>query len=261
MRYTKVVKEEHISLLAEPGSKYIGHVSPASASSENVTGEIFSFLNDEKVSKDFKAVGTDATNVNTGWKGGVIQAIEEHLALPLQWLICMLHLNELPFRHLFRHLDGRTTGPRAFKGPIGQQLKDSIKLTIVKFKKISCKLPTLPKDISTDQKYLYNMCLAISTGKCSETLAMTLPGNICHSRWLTTANNILRLYVGTAKPSKNLIILTKYILKVYAPVWFSIKTKSKCFNGASNLHQLIASCRYLPSYLKQIIHPVLQRNT
>ena len=28
----------------------------------------------------------------------------------LQWIVCSLHLNELPFRHLFDAIDGRTTG-------------------------------------------------------------------------------------------------------------------------------------------------------
>ena len=41
---------------------------------------------------------------------------------------------------------------------------------------------------------------------------------MAHSRWLTTANRILRLYVSTDKPSQALKIIIEYIMKVYAPV-------------------------------------------
>lgn len=260
VRYTSVVKEEHFSVLAEPGGEYIGHVSVASGSASAITGEIFDYLNRENIPKDFDAVGCDSTNVNTGWENGIIRSIETCLQRPLQWLICLLHLNELPLRHLLQRLDGPTTGPNAFKGPIGRGLKNSTKLPLAKFKKIPCKLPTLPNDISTDQKYLYNICTAISTGKCSDRLAQMHPGNICHSRWLTIANHILRTYVGTARPSKVLVTLTTFIIKVYAPNWFAIKTMPNCYNGAVIYHKFLTSTRYLPVYLKKIVDPVLRRN-
>jgi len=68
------------------------------------------------------AVGCDGTNVNTGNAGGIIALLEKHLNKPLQWLVCQLHANELPLRHLLKYLDGETCGPRAFKGVIGKQL-------------------------------------------------------------------------------------------------------------------------------------------
>ena len=49
-------------------------------------------------------------------------------------------------------------------------------------------------------------------------------------------------------------------MPVYAPVWFYIKTKPKCYNGSVHLHKLIKLSRYLPAYLKKIVDPVLQRN-
>ncbi|GBL76681.1 hypothetical protein AVEN_53379-1 [Araneus ventricosus] len=45
--------------------------------------------------------------INTGWKNGVIHRIENHVGRPLQ-SICVLHFDELPFRHIFQHIDGRT---------------------------------------------------------------------------------------------------------------------------------------------------------
>ena len=34
----------------------------------------------------------------------------------------MMHINELPLRHLFAEIDGPTSSPNAFKGPIGKRL-------------------------------------------------------------------------------------------------------------------------------------------
>lgn len=42
--HRKTIVEEHISLLQEPGSKYIGHVTPASGSSKDIKHSIVSFL-------------------------------------------------------------------------------------------------------------------------------------------------------------------------------------------------------------------------
>ncbi|GBN62338.1 hypothetical protein AVEN_243262-1 [Araneus ventricosus] len=44
---------------------------------------------------------------------------------PLQWLVCQLHANELPLRHLFAHVDRTTTGPRSLTGEIRKSLERS----------------------------------------------------------------------------------------------------------------------------------------
>lgn len=55
-----------------------------------------------------------AFSTNTGWKNGVLRNIEVMCKRPLQWFVCLLHFNKLPYRHLFEHLDGTTTGPASF---------------------------------------------------------------------------------------------------------------------------------------------------
>ena len=87
------------------------------------------------------------------------------------------------------------------------------------FQKINCILPEIEsKELSKDQKYLYEMCLAISSGECPLELVHCGPGKMSHARWLTTANRLLRLYAGTPDPTENLITLAEFILKVYALV-------------------------------------------
>lgn len=177
--------------------------------------------------------------------------------------MCLLHANELPLRHLFEHLDGKTTGPRSFTGVIGKALKGCENLPVVQFTSIACELPEISKsrsDLSTDQLYLYEICDAVSRGQCDVSLAKRNPGKIVHSRWLTTANRILRLYVSTSEPSHNLRILADFVIRVYAPMWFEIKTKPFCVYGSKHLHKMITLSRYLPANLKKIVDPVLQRN-
>jgi len=261
--YRNKITEEHITLIREPGSRFMGHCTPVNGTSISIKNSIISYLktNDICTSK-LLVIGCDGTVVNTGSKGGVIRLIEEQLNKPLQWVICQLHANELPLRHLFQHLDGKTSGPRGFSGALGKQLENCHKLPVKKFKPIKGNMPFLETaiDLSTDQKYLFNICVSIINGECSIDLARTNPGKQAHSRWLTTANRILRLYISTETPEENLITLTEFILKVYAPMWFHIKMKSFCSLGSKHVWQTIKFSRYLPKNYQKIIDPVIQRN-
>lgn len=262
--YKKVVMEEHISLISEPGSSFIGHTSPLSGSAKCIQRSIVHFLEEKNIStENLAAIGCDATVVNTGHKGGVIHLFEMHLGRPLQWLICMLHVNELPLRHLIQNIDGTTSGPNAFSGNIGKSLVNCEKRRTIQFaaipSDITCDSVTL-KDLSTDQKYLLEICRAVSDGICPEDLASRHPGKLSHSRWLTTANRILRLYISTDNANAELRILATYVAQVYAPMWFTIKQSPSCVNASRHLWKLIELSRCQPDKVKTVIHPVIQRN-
>lgn len=114
-------------------------------------------------------------------KAGIIKLLESKLQRPLQWLVCQLHANELTLRHLFEHLDGTTTGPKSFSGPIGKTLNNCEYLPVKTFSAITCCLPDITKardDLSTDQLYLLEMCQGISKGQFDERLAKCKPGKI-----------------------------------------------------------------------------------
>jgi hypothetical protein len=190
---------------------------------------------------DVSVVGCDGTNVNTGVHGGVIRLLELHLKRPVQWFICLLHANELPLRHLFTYLDGNTQGPSSFSGSIGKALVKCEYLEIVNFNPIC--LSNLPEnmceDLSTDQDLFLKLCKGVSSGKIHQELAARKPGPLSHSRWLTAAIRVLRLYISTETPTNNLIILATFIMKVYSPVWFHIKCKPSCREGAKHLFRMI----------------------
>lgn len=262
--HRKTITEEHISIISEPDSKYIGHLSINSGNAATIQKSIADFL-EITYRSEFRstlvAIGCDGTAVNTGQKNGVIVLLEKQLNRPLQWFVCLLHANELPLRHLFTSLDGTTTGPNSFSGNIGKKLEKCLDLKVEAFQPIPIELPEMNIDLlSTDQKYLYQMCSAISTGTVSSNLANKEPGKVVHSRWLTFANRILRLYIGTAKPTKNLKELVTFIMKVYAPTWFDIKTKSSCKYGPIHLFNMVKRCLYLRDNLKSIVLKTIQRN-
>lgn len=261
-QHRRTIVEEHITLIQEPGSVYIGHTTPCSSSAKSITNSMFNFLAENNYDLDqLLALGCDGTVVNTGSKNGVISQIELRLNRPIQWLICQLHSNELPLRHLFNFLDGGTSGPRGYVGPIGKLLETCHNLPVIRFEPIACDLPeVVTAELSTDQNYLYQICTAISKGECSLDLSNLSPGKLAHSRWLTTANRILRLYVASENPSSNLQELTKFIQNVYAPTWFDIKFNPSCKHGAKNVWKTIKRSRYLKAELKNIIDPVIQRN-
>lgn len=104
--------------------------------------------------EELLVVGCDGTVINTERKGGVIRCLEDKLGRSLQWIICLLHFNELPFRSLFEVIDGVTSGPKSFTGPIGLKLNCE-SLPVVCYKKIDCNLSEISSaDLSKDQKYL-----------------------------------------------------------------------------------------------------------
>lgn len=256
--------EEHVTLLQEPGSIYIGHITPANGKASSIKEKIMEHLNRKEIAtNDLVAIGCDGTNVNTGVDNGVIRLMEVSLERPLQWLICMLHINELPLRHLFQHLDGETSGPRAYSGPIGKSLKKCENLPLVKFSPIKGnELPAIDfSELSSDQRVLHEAWCIVSAGESSPEFPLKKLGPLNHSRWLTTAIRILRLYISSENPSKNLCILCEYVMKVYVPVWFLIKAKPHCSDGSRHLWALINNSRYLEPDLQDIIDPVIQRNS
>jgi hypothetical protein len=260
--YRKTVVEEHITLVAEPDQVYLGHFATDSGTAKNICKGICEFLESNNIDdENLVAVGCDGTAVNTGANGGVIRLMEVHLSRPLQWLVCQLHANELPLRHLIEKLDGKTSGPRGFVGPIGKQLQKCETLPIANFQPIKVDIPFVDiNDLSTDQKYLIDIHQAVSSGECNPDLSRRNPGKMAHSRWLTTANRILRLYVATEEPSEELQDIVSYVMNVYAPVWFAIKRSKSIVDGAHNLFKTIQYSQPLNDNVKRIIQPVIQRN-
>lgn len=113
----KRIKENHITLLKEPGSKFIGYTTSINESSPEQTRVILEFLEKENYSLDhLVAVNCDGTPTNTGHVGGIVRLLEKRLKRPLHYFVCLFHFNELPSKALVKHFFGGTKGPGTYSG-------------------------------------------------------------------------------------------------------------------------------------------------
>jgi len=148
--------EEHIVLIREPDSEYLGHLKTSSGTILHLTRSILDFIDQNKIdTSTLVAVGCDDTIVNTGLRGGVFRLLEEYFKKSMHWFVCLLHTNELPLRHLLVHLDGITHGPNSFSGTIGKQLKDS-DMPVVTFQRIE---GNVLRNIDPNELSIYLKCV------------------------------------------------------------------------------------------------------
>ena len=204
--------------------------------------------------ESIQAVLLDNTASNTGFKNGLIVCLENKLGKSLQTIGCSLHQNELPWKALFKKLDGGTSGPNSFTGPIGQKCQQDIQdQAQVDFDPIPTTLEIMPdnilKDLSHDQRLLYEYCLGISIGKVKQVWADRKISPVNHARWLTLAVRIMQIYTRTTNPTSSLCKLAHYCVKVYAPAWFLLKQSSQLkdtpailFKSMQDIKGLLSGC-------------------
>lgn len=207
-QFPSIIKELHYSVCSEPGGRYLYHFTPVKGirkekPAEIIADNLVAFMKKKGIDKSLQAIGGDSTNVNTGWDGGVMHWVEIKLDRKLNWLVCALHTNELPLRHLITALDGKTLSNNKWAGDIGKMLDTATELEInPSFTKLSVGEPLIPltesviMDLSTDQAYGYRITQAIRTGEISSNIALLEIGPVSHSRWLTTANRLCRIWVS-----------------------------------------------------------------
>lgn len=265
--YRSTERQEHYSLVSQPNDLFMGFVTSENGGAKSGSEAILTFIKDKNITNDVNVLGSDGTNTNVGGVGGINCFIEVELKRPLHWFVCMLHANELPLKNLILKLDGKTTGSSSFSGPIGKAIEKIGRPTIVDFKpfKDSKKLEEIPvhvyKKLSNDQKYLFRILNALISGEFSDDLRKLKVGNLCHSRWLTTASRICLLYASSEDPSEILIILTSYIVNVYAPTWFQINKNELAINGPKNLFFLMERTNLIADdKAKLIVRDCIRRN-
>ena len=92
-------------LIVERGKYYLTHFSSKNSKGKTIAQKIFNIIVDTELQNKLAVVGTDGTASMTGKYNGFIRSLEELLNKPLQWVVCLLHTNELPLRHVSTMLD------------------------------------------------------------------------------------------------------------------------------------------------------------
>ena len=124
--YRKTIVEEHYAVVGEPGAFYLTHVSPPDGKGRSIAQTIIDKIKDTSLQDNLAAVGSDGTAVMTGAHNGAIRNLEELCERSVQSFIFLWHCNELPLRHVFQALDGTTSSPDSFSGPVGKSLKSCV---------------------------------------------------------------------------------------------------------------------------------------
>ena len=124
--HKKIVIEDHYVMIVEPGEFYLTHFAAENGKGQTIALQVYGAIQQTELITKLAVVGCDGTASMTGHKSGFIRCLEVLLKRPLQWSICLLHCNELPLRHVFKFLDGSSTGPNTFDGPIGKQLDQCV---------------------------------------------------------------------------------------------------------------------------------------
>ena len=123
--------QHHLIITYEPGicsGEYLSHKTlPMTGSTgEIMTQHVYDALEEFDSLESIRAILVDNTSVNTGWKNGVAVKLEDKLGRNLHTVGCALHQNELPFRAIFKKLDGVTTEQQSFSQPLGKKCNENV---------------------------------------------------------------------------------------------------------------------------------------
>ena len=105
----KLYQQEHFVVIAEPSGAYVTHVTPDTGTGVSIATELMTVAREGE--EKLELLGMDGCSVKTGIQNGVFRMVEVMLGYPVQHVVCLLHLNELPLRHLMITIDGTTSGP------------------------------------------------------------------------------------------------------------------------------------------------------
>ena len=244
---------EKQTVICQATRQFVKHFIPPNGKGISVASGLHETLKDHESENTLCCISADGCYVNTGVTNGAIRNLELILGRPIQWFICALHLVELEFRHVFIAADGDLKSPNDYSGPIGADISGDeglVRSKMIRFKAISGKVPVIYADYckNNDVETLHGYCLLVQQGPDADKylkMSGKKPGKVTASRWVTTATNILCLYIQTEEPSDSLILMVRYVLNVYGPMIFSIKCNWQFYYGPEHYYNLLKLSRNL----------------
>lgn len=274
------IQEEHYTMTQEPEGKYLNHFSPcdyhtnskgtSAKPAEKIALGVYEWIDSHGAKESIQVIGGDSTSTITGWNGGAFAHLEKLLGHKCIWSICMIHLNELPLRHLIESLDGKTDSSNTYKGEIGKLLPKVNELPInYQFKPLPggedlIELPDdIVKSLSTDQHNCYLLVKAIKSGNLSRDLANKKGGPINHSRWLTTGHALLMLWVRDhnlhGDSLRKFEVIVNFLVQSYFKLYFDIKVKNSLVYGPIHVLTSLRIFRTQPKEVQDAIKKTIER--
>ncbi|KAI2795592.1 hypothetical protein BLOT_016639 [Blomia tropicalis] len=149
------VKEEHYTLVKQPGDIFVSSVSsknqvneiltPARKAVKSIFQEISDLGLEENVRSYLRVNVCDGAPSNTGVKNGIHQAIQEILGRPLHLVVCLFHLNELILKSALKVTEsiGSSKSCDIYRGELGELISsdDLHLMDVVDFKQIHTNFP------------------------------------------------------------------------------------------------------------------------
>ena len=170
-------------------------------------------------------------------------------------------------KKIFSAIDGPKKGSNLHSGEIGILLQNCTGLSTANFPPITFSQQYLSDllnncDLSSDQLYLRDIIIGISSGDISESLVRRSQGKLGYARWLTTANRILRVYITFENHTEDLSLICKYIIHVYARIWFAVKAKPEFYvTDSSSLNVHLNTQQLNDNRLTEILERTLSLNS
>ena len=104
-------KHEKISVIemasdkmAIPKPRWVSHFLPHNSEGATIAMGLHQVLSDFNSLKSILGFNADGCPTNTGNKSGVIRTFETMIHREIQWIICVFHLGELVWCHLFEKI-------------------------------------------------------------------------------------------------------------------------------------------------------------
>ena len=88
-------------MVGKPGEYYLSHFSTKDGKGSSIADGTYSVIKGTDLEENLTVIGTDGAASMTGINKGCIRKLEEAFQRPLQWVVCLLHTNELPLCHVF----------------------------------------------------------------------------------------------------------------------------------------------------------------
>ena len=119
------------------------------------------------------------------------------------------------------------------------------------------------KNMSTDSSIFYQLGLAVKSGMLSKQLGTKKCGNICHSRWLTTGEALLFLWVSEhgleGELLERLEIITTFVVQVYHHMYYEIKVKHGIIDGPNHVLTQLRLITQQPEVVQDILIPITMK--